>query len=79
MSIYIFDIIYSYNQFQLSINLQSHFFYLKNNTSTTYNRTVSITFKYFSAQKFDPGTLLRLSHKRYSKLLKTSFTSITQN
>ena len=31
------------------------------------------------AQNFDPQTLLKLSHKRYSKLLKISFTNITQN
>ena len=31
------------------------------------------------AQNFDPQTLLKLSHKRYTKLLKISFTNITQN
>ena len=31
------------------------------------------------AQNFDPQTSLKLSHKRYSKLLKISFTNVTQN
>ena len=31
------------------------------------------------AQNFDPQTLLKLTHKRYSKLLKISFTNVTQN
>ena len=52
-----------------------------------YNRAVitldsndpQVLLKISFAQNFDPQTLLKLSHKRYSKLLKTSFTNVTQD
>ena len=58
-----------------------------------YNRAViilhSITFllksdpqvllKISFTQNFDRQTLLKLTHKRYSELLKISFTKVTQN
>ena len=73
MSIYIVDLIYSYNQFQLSITLQSYFFYLKQNTSVKYNRAVIVLHLNTFLVKSDPQLLLKirfkLIHKRYSKLM----------
>ena len=73
MSIYIVDLIYSYNQFQLSITLQSYFFYLRQNTSIKYNRAVIVLHLNTFLVKSDPQLLLKirfkLIHKHDSKLV----------
>ena len=51
--------------------LQSNTFLLKSDAQ--------VLLKISFIQNFDQQTLFKLSHKRYSKLLKISFTNVTQN
>ena len=73
MSIYIVDLIYSYNQFQQKYNFTIIFFYLKQNTSIKYNRAVIVLHLNTFLVKSDPQLLLKirfkLIHKGYSKLM----------